>query len=318
MKINNKKLLSELKALDETYQFDIWEMMIENGIVSEDEKILDSDNLNIIFESLSATEIGCRWFYGGGCPAHSYFKINAYGNIESTDFLSDFLNFEYYLDEICEDLDFLKNLIEDYIYIEDIIEDIEVILKEEIDINKINKILEESSMDDDEKKSKIFEYVEEIIVENTPFCCTFDSYHERFDVYVEDTDELKFQIDFNDFMNLFYKEDEEDKLFSEKYDEFMKLYKEKTNFSLSYSEKLLEELLDFYNKEQIINYIENMEISDFKEEVIKNCYNIIDEFGNDAMNETIRNSISICIYIDVCGLEYENILKDVKMILENY
>ena len=113
------------------------------------------------------------------------------------------------------------------------------------------------------------------------------------------------------------RERKEEELFSKQYDKFMKLYEEKTNFSLYYSEKLLEELLDFYNKEEIIKYIEEMSLSDFKKEVIENCYKILDEYGTKIMKKTIKESIK-CVSIDVCGLEYYNIMNDVKMILENY
>ena len=113
------------------------------------------------------------------------------------------------------------------------------------------------------------------------------------------------------------RERKEEELFSKQYDKFIKLYEKKTNFSLSYSEKLVEELMDFYNKEEILKYIEEMSLSDFKKEVLENCYKILDEYGTKIMKKTIKESMR-CVLIDVCGLEYYNIFNDVKMILENY
>lgn len=39
-------------------------------------------------------DIARACFYGGFCPAHDYYRWNAYGNLESTDYVGDWVDME--------------------------------------------------------------------------------------------------------------------------------------------------------------------------------------------------------------------------------
>lgn len=106
------ELISRLEGLESEDARNLWSDLIFEGVIDGDEMILDEDDINDFFRECSPIEIGCRWFYGGGCPAHRYFKINAYGNIESSDFANDFTDFDCYIDEILEHPEILENYID--------------------------------------------------------------------------------------------------------------------------------------------------------------------------------------------------------------
>ena len=70
------------------------------------DSIFEMDEFDEICDSMTATELACKCFYGNFNPNHDYFKFNGYENFESSDYLSDLI----YFDEM---VDFVIGLYED-------------------------------------------------------------------------------------------------------------------------------------------------------------------------------------------------------------
>lgn len=71
-------------------------LSIYNEYVSEtyDDDVYTMDEFDEICDSMTASDIACRCFYGKFNPNDEYFIFNGYANLESSDYLEDFIDFD--------------------------------------------------------------------------------------------------------------------------------------------------------------------------------------------------------------------------------
>ena len=82
------------------------------------------DEFDDICESMDASDIACRCFYGKFNPNDEYFIFNGYANFESSDYLEDFIDFDELADYIVKsEEDFGDNDIREILDADDTNED---------------------------------------------------------------------------------------------------------------------------------------------------------------------------------------------------
>ena len=67
-----------------------------------DDSIYNMDDFNELMNGFEPIYISMRIFYGDFSPNHDFFKFNGYGNLESSNYLSDFIDLEELADEIMD------------------------------------------------------------------------------------------------------------------------------------------------------------------------------------------------------------------------
>lgn len=75
-------------------------LSIYNEYVSEtyDNDIYTMDEFDEICGSMNPSDLACKIFYGKFNPNDEYFIFNGYENLESSDDLADFIDFDYLAD----------------------------------------------------------------------------------------------------------------------------------------------------------------------------------------------------------------------------
>lgn len=87
-------------VLDELPENDLIDVYREYLVANDyyDDEFWSMDEFDELMQGMDPWDIASACFYGDFCPAHNYFKFNAYGNLESTDYPSDWI----YTDDIAE------------------------------------------------------------------------------------------------------------------------------------------------------------------------------------------------------------------------
>lgn len=101
-------------------------LSIYNDFANEtcDNNIYTMDEFDEICENMDASDIARRCFYGKFNPNDEYFIFNGYANFESSDFLEDFIDFDYLVDYIVRnDEDFGNDNIHEMLDADDTNED---------------------------------------------------------------------------------------------------------------------------------------------------------------------------------------------------
>ena len=140
-----EEMIEVLNNMDDYQKMTLWnELMIDMNMA--DDIVMDSDYVNEVFRSQDPIDIGCRWYYGGGCPAHNYFQLDGYGNIKSSDFIDDFVDFSIYSDDLIDRLDIIENYIDidDFVIYEEEEEEVE---EEEVVVECIIKFEKKIDLD---------------------------------------------------------------------------------------------------------------------------------------------------------------------------
>ena len=96
-----QKLASELKHMDEHELYDAWDIRCET-MNFWDDQIYEMDFFDECFHGLKPLEIAMRVSFGDFNPHHDFFKFDGYGNLESINYLSNFIDLEELADEINE------------------------------------------------------------------------------------------------------------------------------------------------------------------------------------------------------------------------
>lgn len=133
----------ETKILEVLESLSDWELISVNneyeGNVNGENYINSMDEFDDLHCGMTPWEIARAVTYGDFCAAHDYFRYNAYGNLESTDYVADWIDLEE-IAEYCA-----RN--EDALYCDEIQEA----------IDEYNDGLEESEDDDYESEDEDFE-----------------------------------------------------------------------------------------------------------------------------------------------------------------
>jgi|DEB0MinimDraft_10_1074344.scaffolds.fasta_scaffold61685_2 hypothetical protein len=105
-----QKLAKDLEFMDEHELYDAWHIRCEEFNYMDD-SIFDMDDFNELMNGYEPTYIADRISFGEFSSNHDYFKFDGYGNLESTNYLSDFIDFEDFADEIMDNDDLADELV---------------------------------------------------------------------------------------------------------------------------------------------------------------------------------------------------------------
>lgn len=121
--IDKNKIIEILEDMSDDDLFSIWnEYANENGY----NNIYNMEEFDEICDSMTASDIARRCFYGKFNPNDNYFIFNGYANFESSDYLEDFIDFDDLADYcIRNDEDFNDQEIRDILDADDTTEDTE-------------------------------------------------------------------------------------------------------------------------------------------------------------------------------------------------
>ena len=89
----------QLEYMDEAELLHAWQIRCDEFNYMDDE-IFHMDDFNELMNGFEPIYISMRIFYGDFSPNHDFFKFNGYGNLESSNYLSDFIDLEELADEI--------------------------------------------------------------------------------------------------------------------------------------------------------------------------------------------------------------------------
>ena len=96
-----QKLAKDLEYMDEHELYHVWHIRCDE-IFHMDDEIFHMDDFNELMNGFEPIYISMRIFYGDFSPNHDFFKFNGYGNLESSNYLSDFIDLEELADEIMD------------------------------------------------------------------------------------------------------------------------------------------------------------------------------------------------------------------------
>lgn len=106
-----EKIKEYLNNLDDNELLSLHREFLEDMQYCDDE-IYDMDEFDEIMGNETPWDIARKCFYGDFCPNHAYFKFNGYGNLISTDYLTEWIDLdnliEWLIDtdhEILEDIE---------------------------------------------------------------------------------------------------------------------------------------------------------------------------------------------------------------------
>ena len=91
----------QLEYMDEAELLHVWQIRCDELNYNDDE-IYSMDFFDELFHSVNPLEIAMRIFNGDFSPHHDFFKFDGYGNLESINYLSNFIDLEELADEINE------------------------------------------------------------------------------------------------------------------------------------------------------------------------------------------------------------------------
>lgn len=100
--------IMEYLACDCNYIIGIYnEFCDENN--DSDARIYTMDELDDMLDSKTPTQILMMMHFGNFNPMDEYFRFDGYGNLESTDFLEDWINLDDIIDYIIDNNDSLND-----------------------------------------------------------------------------------------------------------------------------------------------------------------------------------------------------------------
>jgi len=91
----------QLEYMDEAELLHVWQIRCDELNYNDDE-IYSMDFFDELFHSVNPLEIAMKIFHGDINPHHDFFKFDGYANLESSNYLSDFIDLEELADEINE------------------------------------------------------------------------------------------------------------------------------------------------------------------------------------------------------------------------
>lgn len=95
-------ILEFLEERDDDYIVSLWNIYCEQDY-REDDRIYEMDEFNEILSSMNPIDIACRAYYGEDFnPSDKWFWFNAYGNLESFDYVSEYSNTPIYYDDLIQ------------------------------------------------------------------------------------------------------------------------------------------------------------------------------------------------------------------------
>lgn len=107
-----QKLAIELKHMDEADLLHAWQIRCDE-LNCMDDSIFDMDEFNELMNGFEPIYIAMRIFHGDFSPHYDFFKFNGYGNLESSNYLSDFIDLEELADEIMDNDNLADELVND-------------------------------------------------------------------------------------------------------------------------------------------------------------------------------------------------------------
>jgi hypothetical protein len=91
----------QLEYMDEADLLHAWQIRCDE-LNCMDDSIFDMDDFNELMNGFEPIYIAFRVHFGNFSPHHDFFKFDGYGNLESSNYLSDFIDLEELADEINE------------------------------------------------------------------------------------------------------------------------------------------------------------------------------------------------------------------------
>jgi len=88
--MNREEVIERFESMEDYDKIFLWTDYCYS-INCEDYSIYGMDDFDEIMENIKPWDISRMVFYGDFNPTHKFFKFNGYGNLESSDYLDDWI-----------------------------------------------------------------------------------------------------------------------------------------------------------------------------------------------------------------------------------